>query len=185
MVGGLSVLMLTKLDLLESDYNTISAELTTYFEDPEAYIETNQNNTASTKARIILWNSTIDFVKEHPFGVGTGDVKDELVKMYESKGMIVFAEKKMNPHNQYLQTAVSIGLLGMLSLIFVFGYYIWLGFKEKNLYLIAITSFFMIACIFESVLERQNGIILMLFFVSILTANSGLNLKNSLNKENE
>ena len=172
----LAVTMTAKLELLRSDYDTISTEVALYMEDEKAYISENLNNTQSIKARIVLWNAGYNFIKDHPFGAGTGDVRDDLMDHYTENGMITFAEEKLNPHNQFLQTGVSVGILGILSLIFAFGYYLWLGFKESNYYLISIITLFGVACLFESVLERQYGILLLMTFLGILIREKDVSL---------
>ncbi len=161
-----------KLDFIRSDYQKVSKELSLYFDNPEEYLEANQNDTQSINARIIIWSTSISLIKKHPFGVGTGDGKDKLLSYYESKGMQVYAERKLNPHSQYLQTAISIGIAGMVFLITTFGYYIRMGLKNKNYYLIALVSLFAVACLFESVLERQWGIVFFMFFLSLLLTQS-------------
>lgn len=155
------------LDLLRSDFDAVTNELKAYTADKDAYIEANQNNTESVKARLIIWNTSIDFVIEHPFGVGTGDRKDDLQNYYRTNGMNAFAEKELNPHSQYLQTAMSIGIFSGLFLIVAFFYYLWRGFKARHYPLIALISLFAVACLFESILERQWGILFFMFFLTV------------------
>lgn len=164
-IGG--IMAIQNLDLLRSDFDAVSTELTAYSNDKEGYIKANQNNTESVKARLIIWNASYDFIREHPFGVGTGDRKDELQNYYISNGMQTFADKELNPHSQYFQTAMSIGIFSALFLIFSFFYYTWLGIKYHNFYLIALVTLFSVACLFESVLERQWGILFFMFFLSV------------------
>lgn len=176
-MGTVGFFAIRNLDLLRSDYDAVSNELNAYFQDREAYIEANQNNVASVKARLIIWNVSWDFVLEHPFGVGTGDRKDELLKYYRENGMDTFAEKELNPHSQYLQTAMAIGIASGLFLIFSFLYYLWVGIKTKHFYLIVLISLFATACLFESVLERQWGILFYMFFLCVFLTNQSI--KNS------
>ncbi len=44
-------------------------------------------------------------------GVGTGDINDEMVSSYEEQGLNELAAKNLNPHNEYLQIAVALGIL--------------------------------------------------------------------------
>lgn len=164
---GVGFFVVQKLDLLRSDYNTVKMELAAYFEDEESYIENNQNNINSVPARILLWNSSIDFIQSNPMGVGTGDVSDELSAYYLDKGMVAFAEKNLNPHSQYLQTAVALGILGGLYLLAVMIYYFYLGFKYRNYLMLALIGLFASANLFESLFERQKGIVFFMFFLVI------------------
>ena len=55
------------------------------------------------------------------FGVGTGDVKDELIKGYKYYNFQAGFQKQYNCHNQYLQFFVAFGIIGF----FVFIFSIW------------------------------------------------------------
>ena len=48
--------------------------------------------------------------------VGTGDIKDELIAAYKDSGMDYIASK-IKFHNQYLQSFLAIGILGLFSLL--------------------------------------------------------------------
>jgi len=115
--------------------------------------------------RLAIWKSSFELVKAHPFiGVGTGDVKDEMVKNYMKNGIDEAYRKKFNSHNQYLQTAVALGIPGlivlalMLALPAVFalrrGYYLYFAF-------LLIVGFNLL---FESMFEGQAGTIFYGFF---------------------
>lgn len=167
-MGICGFLAIKNLSFLKSDFEVVNKELKSFFEDKEKYIAENQLSIGSVSGRIMVWNASLAFIKKHPFGVGTGDVKDELMDWYLENGMTASVEKKLNPHCQYLQTAGSIGIAVSIFLILTLAYYLWLGFKRKNYYLIALISLFSVACLFESVLERQWGIVFFMFFLSLL-----------------
>ncbi len=176
LMATIGILAIKNLDLLASDYNAVKLELGNYFNDKDAYIEANRNNTGSVNARLLIWNTSFEMIMEHPFGVGTGDGKDVLMDYYRERGMDVYVEKKLNPHCQYLQTAGSIGIVPALFLIVSFIYYLILGFKRKDYFLIVLISAFATGCLFESVLERQWGILFFLFFL-VLFINNDQELK--------
>lgn len=167
LISVAGVFAINNLELLRSDYDAVANELKAYSEDSEKYILENQHNTESVKARLIIWNVSVDFILENPFGVGTGDRKDELQKYYRENGMDEFANKELNPHSQYLQTAMSIGILAGLFLIGTLFYYFWIGFMKGNFYLITLITLFSVASLFESILERQWGILFFMFFLVI------------------
>ena len=57
-------------------------------------------------------------IAEKPlFGYGTSDEKEVLLEAYEQEGFYHFAKKKLNAHNQYLQTGIAVGVVGMLVLM--------------------------------------------------------------------
>ena len=177
-------LMITNLDLLASDYNTIKKEIADYFENEEEYLKENENNLNSVSARIVLWNTAVDFIQEHPFGVGTGDANQELYDFYQEKGMVKYAQRQLNPHSQYLQTGIALGFVGALFLIFAFAYYFRLAFVHRNYYLMGLVSFFGSVCFVESLFERQLGILFFMFFLMIFVSDIDSKSNNKINSIN-
>lgn len=169
-IGVAGVLAVQNLDLLRSDYDAVSNELGAYFSDKDAYIEANRMTPGSVNARLLIWNVSFEMIADHPFGVGTGDGKDVLMDYYRKNGMDAFADKKLNQHCQYLQTAGSVGVISALFLIAALGYYILIGFREKNFYLIVLVALFATSSFFESILERQWGILFFIFFLTLFLA---------------
>ena len=119
----------------------------------------NNNSVESNTARIIMWNTSLDVWKENfLFGTGTGDYDDELTaKNIEYKNFGV-ARERLNSHNQFLNSAVQLGLVGFLVLLMIFisSYF----FSEKKLWQLLILVVFLINFLVESFLETQAGIIL-------------------------
>jgi O-antigen ligase len=134
------------------------------------YSENISNNTNDgTAERLLIWKSSLKIAKENFFtGLGTGDVKDGLITEYKKRGYSTAQERSLNAHNQYLQTFLSLGIIGFLVLILMIilpiiysiktGHYIYLMF------LLIIGFNFMV----ESMLERQAGVIFYAFFNSFL-----------------
>jgi O-antigen ligase len=119
----------------------------------------NNNSVESNTARIIMWNTSLDVWKENfLFGTGTGDYDDELTaKNIEYKNFGV-AKERLNSHNQFLNSAVQLGLVGFLVLLMIFisSYF----FSEKKMWQLLILVVFLINVLVESFLETQAGIIL-------------------------
>lgn len=119
--------------------------------------------------RVIIWHSALKIIRENAvFGVGIGDVKDELMKEYQIAGNKDLIEKRYNVHNQFLEIAVESGLIGLLFFLTLMGYMIRTAFKTKNilysLFLIMIIIFFM----FESILYRLAGVTFFALFSFLL-----------------
>lgn len=121
------------------------------------------------KARNAKIKSSIDIIEDHPWiGVGIGDGTDELIQYYKKNKFEHGVKRKYNSHNQFLTTYIYIGIFGFLILFFIFISSFIYAIKGKNFYLL---SFLIISALFfstESVLERQKGIFMFLFFVSLL-----------------
>jgi O-antigen ligase len=125
--------------------------------------------TESNTARILVWKSAIDLVISNPvIGVGTGDVNNELVKEYEKRSYIGIKEKRLNAHNQFLQTALATGIPSAL-LLFIF-LIIPLLLYQNSKYRI-LHYFIIVFCInglVESTFENQAGVVFFIFFYFLL-----------------
>jgi len=124
----------------------------------------------STAVRILIWKESVKLIENNlVLGTTAGDANDKLVEAYEREGLAGALRKKLNAHNQFLQTFIGTGIIGfVLLLIMTFGTLIF-GFIKRN-YLL---SLFSILAIFnflvESMLQAQAGFIFFAFFFCILT----------------
>jgi len=115
--------------------------------------------------RFTSWFTTFDVIRQHPlFGVGL-DAKDILVEEYKKAGYNNEANLKLNSHNQFLETQLTLGISGSLVLL-------WMLFAplfrkreiwKPELY-ITFLIILIIAFLFESVLVRQWGIMFYTLF---------------------
>ena len=73
---------------------------------------------ASAAIRTVVWKAAWDVGNHNlPWGTGTGDVKDELLLRYKEIGAVHAEERKLNAHNQFLQTFAALGLPGLAALL--------------------------------------------------------------------
>ncbi|MFC2152109.1 O-antigen ligase family protein, partial [Bacteroidota bacterium] len=81
-------------------------------------VENGQVLTKDSDIRLWLWKSGIEVFMENPiFGVGTGDIDKEMKEKYEKYELLMAQKLKYNTHNQFLDVAVKLGVLGLISLI--------------------------------------------------------------------
>jgi len=74
---------------------------------------------SSVGERMVFSASSWDIFIEHPIlGVGTGDFKDEFAKKLSINAPYV--EKVENPHNMYALIGAQFGLLGLMTLLYMF-----------------------------------------------------------------
>jgi O-antigen ligase len=106
---------------------------------------------------------------QYPLGVGTGNVDEVLGSKLRSMHLPNLAKQNYNPHNQYLQTGVEIGIVGLLLLIGMVLYLIRKGWRQRNWLILAITANFAINMLFESMLQRQSGIVFYAFILLLLS----------------
>lgn len=129
--------------------------------------DTEKNAAESTAVRVLIWPVSLELIKENfLFGVGTGDIKDQLLKKYKDRGLSGALKRRLNAHNQYLQTFAALGLVGFLILTGCLILPFLLSIKEKkHLY-----SFFLLIIavnlLTESMLEVQAGVVFYAFFNS-------------------
>lgn len=124
----------------------------------------------STAVRILIWKESVKLIENNlVFGTTAGDANDKLVEAYEREGLTGALRKKLNAHNQFLQTFIGTGIIGfVLLLIMTFGALVF-GFIKKN-YLLSLFSILMIFnFLVESMLQSQAGFIFFAFFFCILT----------------
>ena len=140
-----------------------------YMESPTNFVESKKTYIGGNETRLILWTATYQEILIHPFGVGTGNVDDYIESRLNLLGQQNMALKKYNPHNQYLQTALEIGIIGSILLIIIVGYTIYYGVKSNNWILVLLTLNLGFNCLFESMLQRQSGIVFYVFWLLILT----------------
>src|SRR5690606_26481382 len=76
------------------------------------------NQIESNAARIYAWKATLSEIKKHPLGVGTGDINIVLENHFRESGLEELADKGLNPHNQYLQSAMAVGIPALLWFLF-------------------------------------------------------------------
>lgn len=120
--------------------------------------------------RLAKWVCAIDVIKENPvFGVGTGDIKDELVNAYLERDFFYAAEKRFDPHNQFFETTVGIGTVG-LALVCIFYFYpLYAAVKRKKWLFTAFSLLIIFCSLTETVLSSSQGIIFICFFMFIFT----------------
>jgi O-antigen ligase len=169
--GFVTILVISSLfislvlfDEIEQNYNQMYKNIDS---KEELYFRANRYS-ESILTRIVVWDIASQTLIKNPLGVGTGDVKDVLIERYGELGLTKMKRQKLNPHNQFLQTGVSIGLIGVLSLISLFLLTFYRGIKTKNSLLSIFSVMIIVNMLFESFLEVQAGIVFTALFLFLL-----------------
>lgn len=122
----------------------------------------------SATGRLEIWKESITLLESNwMFGTGTGDVKDELIASYARNNFEYGYSRKLNSHNQFLQTWLTLGIPGILVLIGMFLFPLTdkpVRYRVLFFYLAMILS---VNALTESILEVQRGVIFMAFFFSL------------------
>lgn len=124
----------------------------------------------STAVRILIWKESVKLIQSNFwFGTTAGDANDKLIEAYEKEGLTGALIKKLNAHNQFLQTFIGTGIMGfVLLLLMTFGAMIY-GFVVKNYLLVTFSVLMIFNFLVESMLQAQAGFIFFVFFFCILT----------------
>ncbi len=100
------------IDVIHQRINMISSDISQFFSGVQ--------NT-SIGARFLMWKASLKLFLSHPvFGVGTGGYKTVFAELVASGALPPFAQKFNQPHNMYLFTLVTNGLIGFSALLFIF-----------------------------------------------------------------
>lgn len=131
---------------------------------------TSDPNGHSILERIEYWKTGWQVIKENwVFGVGTGDKKIAMEKMYERKESRLLPERRLRPHNSYLTFCMTFGVFGLF--FFCYFLYKFLLFQLKNQQLIGFLfiAVALITFIFEDSLETQMGVTFFAFFFALFS----------------
>lgn len=116
-----------------------------------------------------LNNSVFEFAKEmaEKYNCDYNSVRENLATFINVNVAII---SDCNAHNQFSDTIIAVGLLGLLLMLSFFIYPIYLWIKNKNFDIVFFSLLLIISfnSLFESVFERQMGIMFFVFFYFLL-----------------
>ena len=161
-------LFVTKVPQVEGEWNNAKWYAEAYLNDPEGFVRDTPYPSSGSEQRLILWTVAWQELKAHPFGVGTSNLDAALTARLKNLGQRELAEKEMNPHNQYLQTGVELGWPGILLLMAIIGSSVYLALKNRSGLLLLLVTSLAFHCLFESMLQRQSGIVFFTFWICIV-----------------
>lgn len=98
-------------------------------------------------------------------GVGAGDLKQEVKKVYAEKFNDQYSYRK--PHNQFLTHYAGTGIIGVLLFTFAFFFPLFYQKNYRNPMFLALHAIIFMSCMMENTVENNFGISLYLFFLLI------------------
>ena len=160
------------LDTLSKRHNTAIENITTS--------QSSKPETSSITQRKFIYKNSIKLILEEPlFGQGIGDVRKSLNKLYEQSNVHFYSY--LNAHNQFIQTTIALGLLGLMILLLIFIIPSIIIIKHKQYFLLTIYIIIGISFLFESMLDRNMGS----YFFSLIYILSIIYIDNLKNKRYE
>ncbi len=128
-----------------------------------------KTTTESNAVRILVWREAMELIKAKPFvGCTPGDANGILYAAYEKAGLTGAFREHLNTHNQFLQTAVGLGLVGtILLLIQTLGLLIY-GFVKRNILTLLFGLLIIVNFLVESMLQTEAGNLFFVFFYCLI-----------------
>ena len=104
-------------------------------------------------------------------GIDYSSLKENLPEYQIAKHCIQY---ELNAHNQFSDTIIAVGVVGLILLLLFFIFPVYLCIKNKTFDVVFVSLLITIAfnCMFESIFERQMGIMFFTFFFFMLFHNS-------------
>jgi len=134
------------------------------FKELDYYRRTGDASGKSLSARLEIWKHCIKNIFVNPYtGVGTGDVLNTMYKSYADSNTSLHPVYWMNPHNQYLYTALAIGIPAAIFFLFMLVYPVFLhkGYLFMNYW-----GVILLAMLDEDTLITQAGVTQVSFLFS-------------------
>lgn len=132
----------------------------------------------SDSGRWISYEVGLGYFKSNPlFGIGPGDLEDEMIKTYHDKYPDVKVRKQ--PHNQFLHTLACSGILGLISFLIAFFIPLFIAIKTDNKILVVLLVATFASFMVESPLETARGTALIAFWLGIFISKKEINYKTS------
>ncbi len=176
-------LFLVLMPGLRNDVLLTFSTVKKYMNDPKGFLSGKTGYKTGNEVRLVMWTVTMEEIGKHPLGVGTGNVDAHLSHRLTQYGQLDLAKQdehgaiQYNPHNQFLQTGLEIGIFGLFVLLLFIGQTWRLARTYKNYLLMALVASLVVNSLFESMLQRQSGIVFYAFWMCLLTLISISNTK--------
>ena len=127
-------------------------------------------NGHSILERIEYWKNASEVIKENwLFGVGTGDINDEIQKMYAKRKSPLNEKRRLRAHNSYLTFWMTFGILGLCYFVFMQMTFFRQQWKTKNLLGLLFILISAVTFLFEDTLETQMGITYFSLFYALFS----------------
>ncbi|MFA7273246.1 MAG: O-antigen ligase family protein [Crocinitomicaceae bacterium] len=153
---------------IQIELDSAKASITSLLKNPSALLQPSAEPISGNKVRMIMWLVSTEEIKAHPFGAGTSNFDDALGSRLDKYGLHELAVVQYNPHNQFLSIGVELGVLGLLVFLFLLYQAFKIAWKQDNAVFFFVLLILVFNMLFESMLQRQSGIVFYTFFICIL-----------------
>jgi O-antigen ligase len=150
-------------------------------EDLSAVINGGDLNHKSFGQRWEAWRASLAIIENHrAWGVGSARKEEALIQGHQMIGSQVDIENQVQPHNQWIQWVLEWGVIFLVFPVFLL---IWgLRTQQSIMVYMSFMAIF-VATQFESLLERQSGVLAVLFLLTVSGIQFSKNPKLSENSQ--
>jgi O-antigen ligase len=128
-------------------------------------------NHYSLSMRLAALKTAANVFKKNPVtGVGPADIQNEMYKEYKIEKSPLILENQKKPHNQFLYTLVSLGIIGGIVFCYIILMPFFTGIVFRNYLFLIFFAVCLAAFQVEYMLERQVGITFFCLFYIILSS---------------
>lgn len=142
----------------------------------------------SVAQRFEYLHNSVALIKENFwFGVGTGDVVDEILQYYEKTNSRLDKKWRLRSHNQYATFLIGFGFLGFVVICYAIIYPIYLHRKKLSIFFYAFLTIAVLSMVSEDTLETQVGVTFFSLFYSLFMFSYHINpqLRSKNNNKNK
>ena len=176
----LLIVFLLSIPRYNDEINSTVGSTVKFIKDPLQYVRQNTDYHTGSEIRLILWAVSTKILFENPQGLGLANIDVAMEKELRTYGQYGMAPNHYNPHNQFLQTGLELGIAGLIVLIGLFWSLIRWGRQHQLPLLVLLSSFFAFNALFESVFQRQSGTVFFALMVCVLMIQQ---IKNKTSQE--
>lgn len=179
LVGVSAIILTLSIAFLPGSFN----RLNTLLKDIRTYSEKDDHAVDTAGQRILVWQSAWAVIKNNFWiGTGVGNDNEALHQEYQRRGHDFLLEKKLNAHNQFLQTFLALGVGAFLFFLMYLGLPIYYGIKNRDFLLLVFGLIILINSLTESILNRQAGIVFWTIWGTLLFARHQFRLPQKLDE---
>jgi O-antigen ligase len=121
-----------------------------------------------------IWSISFQIAMENKWiGVGSGYQNADYLTEADREVITTYSTF-INAHNQFLQTFLEHGLVGLCLLLFLVIYSFYYAVKTKNYFLLMLLIIFFVNTLFESMLERHKGIFTFTLFYCLFVVKNNI-----------
>ena len=150
------------------------ASMVNSVENREQLTESKSKRLNSSQIRMVLWKNSWEAIEKSNFlGYGIGDGQSALQENLKMNQENFVFNLNHNAHNQYLETMLSVGLVGVILLLLIL---FFSAFGYGNFTIISMLLVFIVSLNLgvESMMERQTGSVPIVWLLCLLTSSKAI-----------